>query len=183
MQVLLVHTRDWLFGQSYLTVPLLLAFWIAWGDARTRRIPNYLTFGTALAGLLFQGIFQGWSGLVEGGTGLLTGFGLLFLPYVLGGMGAGDVKALAALGAWLGPGQTLWLFVYTGICGGVLAVGVLWWRGLLWQKLRQAWIFLINWLLCRRAGTRPPALQLSSTPGIPYGVALSLGMVILFVAG
>ena len=83
--------------------PFLLSVVMAAGDWRSRRIPNYLTFGGALAGVAFQTAVFGWPGLAQALLGLFLGLGLLLLPYVLGGMGAGDVKALAALGAWLGP--------------------------------------------------------------------------------
>ena len=183
MPKIFIPIQNCLLAPSYLVVPLLLALWIAWGDVRTQRIPNYLTLSAALGGLVFQGIFQGWGGLLNGGAGLLLGFGLLILPYALGGMGAGDVKALAALGAWLGPTLTLYLFCYMALVGGVLAVGLLWWRGLLWLKLRQAGVFVVNFILCRHGGVNPRAPQIEPTPGLPYGLALALGMVMVFIQG
>ncbi len=171
----------WLTDRGELVIPLILAGWIAVGDIRTRRIPNYLTLGGALAGLGFRWGFHGWPGLVDGFLGLLLGFSLLILLYVKGGMGAGDVKALAALGAWLGPRLTFHLFLYMALCGGVIILGILWWRGLLWLKIRQGWVLLVNWLLFRPYG--PGSLPLSpaeTTPGFPYGVAMALGMIVLF---
>ena len=162
-----------------LILPLLLSLWIAWGDVRGQRIPNYLTLSSAIAGLGFQVGSQGLPGLLAGFGGMGLGFFLLFLPYLKGGMGAGDVKALAALGAWLGPTRTLYLFIYMGISGGVIILGVLWWRGILWSKLRQGWICLVNWVLCRPHGSDPPAAPPPQTPGVPYGVALALGMALL----
>ncbi len=94
--------------------PFLLAIVMAVGDWRSRRIPNFLTFGGALAGIVFQTAVMGWAGLFQALTGLLLGLGLLLLPYILGGMGAGDVKALAALGAWLGPKGIFSVFCYMG---------------------------------------------------------------------
>ena len=105
----------WLKDNAPLLLPLLLSLWMAWGDIRTQRIPNYLSLGTAVAGLGFQLGCHGWGGLWSGFLGLVLGFGLLLIPYLLKGMGAGDVKALAALGAWLGPRNTLFLFIYMGI--------------------------------------------------------------------
>lgn len=67
--------------------PLLLALAIAASDLHSRRIPNYLTFGGALAGLFYQTVFFGWSGLGQGLFGLLLGLGLLLIPYILGGDG------------------------------------------------------------------------------------------------
>ena len=94
--------------------PFLLSIVMAVGDWRTRRIPNFLTFGGALAGVVFQTTVMGWNGLLQALTGMLLGLALLLLPYILGGMGAGDVKALAALGAWLGPRAIFSVFLLYG---------------------------------------------------------------------
>jgi prepilin peptidase CpaA len=169
-----------------LVFPLLLALGMGWGDIKTRRIPNYLTLGTALAGLGFQWGYQGWPGLTAGLLGLALGFGLLIIPYILGGMGAGDVKALAALGSWLGPSRTFALFVYMGIAGGLLALGFLWWKGILWAKMQRGWVIASNWVLSRSYGlppVTPPASPPSQKDTIPYGVALALGMLVLFIRG
>jgi prepilin peptidase CpaA len=173
----------WMGSRGNLLIPLSIALWIAWGDARTRRIPNYLTLGTALAGLAFNSIFLGWAGLVQGAMGMLLGFAFLILPYLWGGMGAGDVKALAALGAWLGPKLTLFLFCYMGIAGGVLALGYLAWKGRLWEKAKQGWTFLLNLILSRPAGPPQPPSPSQLTAGIPYGVAIAMGMAVLVGVG
>lgn len=168
-----------LSSQGQLIIPLMLALWIAWGDLKTRRIPNYLTFGAALIGLAYGLIFGGWTGLADSFLGLLLGFSLLLLPYLWGGMGAGDVKALAALGAWLGPKLTFFLFCYMGIAGGVIALTVLWWKGLLWAKVRQGWVLLVNLMLVRVPGPAPQAKAYPLIEGIPYGTAMAVGMVML----
>ncbi len=93
---------SWLQVHYDLVFPLLLSLGMAGWDLSSGRIPNYLTFGGALAGLGFQLGFHGLPGLLDGLAGLGLGFILLLVPYLLGGMGAGDVKASAALGAWLG---------------------------------------------------------------------------------
>ena len=165
--------------QGQLVLPLLLALWIAWGDLKTHKIPNYLTFGAALAGLAYNLIFHGLGGLGDGILGMLLGFGLLIVPYLMGGMGAGDVKALAALGAWLGPRLTFILFCYMGIAGGIIALLVLWWKGLLWYKIRQGWVSVVNLILCRPCGTCLDAIPSPKIEGIPYGAAMAVGMVVL----
>lgn len=172
--------------QPYLALPLVLALWIGWRDLMTRRIPNYLTLGAALGGLAFQSAVYGWSGLSHGGLGLVLGFSLLFLPYLLGGLGAGDVKALAAVGAWLGPVLVFYLFVYMTICGALMALGMLCWQGRLRSRLRQGHAALVNWARCLFYGLKPLAPAASRpTPGdsIPYGTALALGMVIICLIG
>ena len=168
-----------------LILPLLLAVTMACTDLRTRMIPNYLTLGAALAGLGFRLGYYGWWGLASGVSGLALGFGLLICFYLMGGMGAGDVKALAALGAWLGPWPTFMLALYMAIIGGLLAIGVLCWKRLLWAKIRHGWAVLANWVLFRpyrqeEKTTPPPARKIE---GIPYAVALALGMLVLVVIG
>jgi len=100
-------------------------------------------------------------------------------------MGAGDVKALAALGAWLGPRSTFFLFIYMGLAGGILAVAFLWWRGLLGQKLRRAKAYMVNCILFQQfqASSQAPPRQSSGEQGIPYGVAIAMGMLVVFWIG
>lgn len=186
MSISVQETVTWLSSRWHLLFPLALTVWIAVGDVRTHRIPNYLTLGIALSGLAYQLGLQGWQGAVHSLTGVALGFGLLIIPYAMGGMGAGDVKALAALGAWLGPWGSVLLFCYMGVAGGVLALVVLWWRGLLWQKIRQGWVALVNWLLRRpfgRESTPADRKSLDLANGIPYGVAIAMGMTILYLRG
>ena len=183
MPVGLYEATGWLSSRGNLVLPLALTLWIAWGDLKTRRIPNYLTLGTALAGLAYNSFNHGLPGLANGVLGMLLGFAFLILPYLWGGMGAGDVKALAALGAWLGPQLTVFLFCYMGMAGGLMALGCLLWQGIFWEKVKQGWIFLVNLVLCRPDGLAktPPPSQL--TEGIPYGVAIAVGMVVLVGMG
>ena len=91
-------------------------------DLRTGRIPNPLTASIAVAGLGLAAF--GLTGHSMGGAavGAAIGFALMMPGHVLGGTGAGDVKLLAALGTWLGPGGVLMAFLYSAIAGGVLAV-------------------------------------------------------------
>lgn len=168
----------------HLLAPLLLAAWMAWRDVRTRRIPNYLTLGTALAGLGFQFGAHGWAGLTQGFLGLGLGFALMIGFYLKGGLGAGDVKALAGLGAWLGPRHTLYLFIYMGLSGVPLILCCLWRRGELKAKARQFRTFLLNRLLLRSLPPSPsPTPAPAKSEGLPYAVALALGMALLIWRG
>ena len=170
----------WLRVNAYLVPPLVLACWMAWGDARTRRIPNYLVLLAALSGLGFQFGAHGWYGLGQGLLGLCAGFALMIGFYLKGGMGAGDIKALAALGAWLGPLPTLYLFMYMGLSGIPLIIFFLWRRGDLAAKAKEWWTLVVNRLLLR---TQPSAPSPVSPPAIsknlPYAVALAMGMMLL----
>jgi prepilin peptidase CpaA len=74
-------------------------------DVRDRRIPNWLTYGGLVAALRVRCALLSWLGLRGGLLGLLLGGGIFFLLFVLGGMGGGDVKLMAAVGAWAGTAQ------------------------------------------------------------------------------
>ncbi len=139
-------------ARADLLLPLLISLAIAWADLRTRRIPNYLTLGGAAAGMGYQLGYHGWPGLADSLAGLILGLALLLFPYWKGGMGGGDVKALAAMGAWLGVKRTFFLFIYMGLSGGLIILVVLWRRGLLRTMARQGWVFLVNLLLCASQG-------------------------------
>ena len=175
----LSNLGPWVKAHPDLLLPLLLSLGMAAWDLKTRRIPNYLTFGGALGGLGFQLGYHGFPGFLDGLAGLGAGFALLLLPYLLGGMGAGDIKASAALGAWLGLGRTFSLFVYMGLGGGVIILAVLLWQRRLVAGIRQGWHSLLNYALCRHSGPKPPPAATRLRTTIPYGAAMALGMAVL----
>lgn len=169
--------------QLNLVVPLSLTLCMAWTDIKSNRIPNYLTLGGALAGLGFQLGLHGLPGMMDGLMGMGLGFALLICFYWLGALGAGDVKALAALGAWLGPRHTIDLFIYMALSGVCVIMVFLWRRGLLLSKIKRMGAILMSWVLLHpHSGVLPTATAAprnSTNEGIPYAVALALGMVIL----
>jgi prepilin peptidase CpaA len=96
-------------------------------DLRSQRVPNWLTVPTAIAGLAFHAFApSGWGAGVSL-AGFALGFALLFLPWLLGGSGMGDVKLLAALGAWLGPLYLLVAFGLSMAAGSLLAIATMSW--------------------------------------------------------
>lgn len=148
-------------------------------DLRTRRIPNWLTFGAAAVALVFHFITGGAGGVAQSIGGCAAGVALLILPYALGGMGAGDVKLVGALGAWLGAGDTFWLAMYTGIAGAVMAVVVSVWHGYLRQAWRNVWVLLTYW---RVSGLRPfPELTLATSrgPRLAYAAPILVGTLVV----
>jgi prepilin peptidase CpaA len=110
-----------LFVLTVLSYTLAAAF----TDLRQRRIPNALTVPTAVAGLLFHTFAPGGWGPSTALLGFAIGFGLLFLPWCFGGGGMGDVKLLAALGAWFGPHWMLIAFALGIALAAALALGVI----------------------------------------------------------
>lgn len=144
-------------------------------DWASRRIPNALTFGAAAVAVAFAAATAGTSGVGWSVAGWAVGL-LLFLPlFALRAMGGGDVKLLAAFGAWLGPALVPWVAVYGAIAGGVLAVPLLVLRGRLGETLRNTWGLLTYW---RAAGLQPhPALTLENPRAMrmPYALPIALG--------
>ena len=91
-------------------------------DLRSRRIPNWLVLPFLLAGIVVSAALHGWPGIGHSLEGMALG-GLLFgVLCWMGGMGMGDVKLCAAIGAWIGPSQLLFALVITGIAGGMMAL-------------------------------------------------------------
>jgi prepilin peptidase CpaA len=107
-------------------IPILFAsaflLLICISDTLYTKIPNLLTFSMALAGFGYNAWLSGGSGFFSALLGLTLGLGLFLVPFLMGGMGAGDVKALAALGALLGPIAIFHVFLYTALFGGIMAV-------------------------------------------------------------
>jgi prepilin peptidase CpaA len=97
----------------------------AWCDARTRRIPNLLTLGSALAGLLLAAVGFG-DGPSFGSSigGAVLGLGLLLPLYAIRALGAGDAKLMAAVGAFVGAPAMLFVFLLTGVVGGIAAIAL-----------------------------------------------------------
>jgi prepilin peptidase CpaA len=115
------------------TLPLIVvaaaAITAAAIDLRIHRVPNVLTAGIALVGFGLAAIGLGRVGLSLSLAGCLVGLGVMLPGYLIGAMGGGDVKLLAAVGTLLGPGATLRAFVASAIVGGLIAIFVAWRRG------------------------------------------------------
>lgn len=128
-------------GQSF-AVPALVVLaascLAAVTDVWRFKVYNALTFPLLGSGLIYHAVVGGTIGLSESFTGLLFGFGVLLIPYMLGAMGAGDVKFVAAVGAWLGLEPMVSILVIGCLATGLYALGVMVYHG----GYRQAWVNL-----------------------------------------
>jgi len=150
-------------------------------DYRTHRIPNWLVLSGALFGVIYNiavppFLHASWLWPLQG---LGLGF-VVFLPlYLLGVMGAGDVKLMAMVGAIIGPIDTVWVLLYTMITGGVLSIVMVLARGTatrLWRNLST--LFQLGFLNML-SGVRPD-LHIDarlSAGKLPYGVAIAIGTI------
>lgn len=157
---------------------LVLAAGATWTDVTSARIPNALTILGAVAGVAAHVLLPGgvgpWTSLAGLGAGLLV----FFLLFALGGLGGGDVKLMAALGAWIGWPAVLSLALFTALAGGVLAVAVALSRGYLRQALGNLRALARFWMI---AGIRPePSLTLEAGrgPRLPYALPIFAGLIV-----
>lgn len=165
-------------GTHITLTALLLATLACLTDLRSRRIPNALTCLGLAAGLALNARAEGLSGVVSSLGGGLIGLAL-FLPFMmLGGMGAGDVKLMAALGCLVGPTGILRLALVAALAGGLLALLRVGWEGRLRATLTGMAGLLLFWF---STGLRPsPELHLSnpSTIRIPYAIPIAAGTIV-----
>src|SRR4051812_31969964 len=119
-----------MIAHSWPIVPLapalLLLAAAAVSDLRARRIPNWITLSLALGGIARAALGHigspGGSGWIASTGGVALGVVLLYLPFALGQLGAGDVKLVAGAGAWLGPEGVVQLVLASAVAGGALAL-------------------------------------------------------------
>ncbi|HEX7090456.1 MAG TPA: prepilin peptidase [Longimicrobiales bacterium] len=154
---------------------LFLVAAAGWLDLRTGRIPNIVTLTGLAAALALRALLDP-SLLGPGLAGAALGLGVSLPLFALGGLGGGDVKLLAAVGAFLGPGKLGTALLAAGLAGGAMALAVAVWRGALAATLAGTGNLLLRWLTLGRAGQR----RTLGAPGavtVPYGVAIAAGAV------
>lgn len=151
-------------------------------DLRSRRIPNWLVLPFLGMGLGVSAWLHGWRGLGQSAEGMALGLVVFGVLHLMGGMGAGDVKLAAAIGAWVGPRQLMLALVVTGLAGGVMAVGWAIKGGFLGDVLKGSGNLLFGW---RERGTlADPELVLENPKArkMPYAPAIAIGTILSFFA-
>ena len=147
-------------------------------DVKSRRIPNKLTGPSLLFGLALHLTLGGWHGLLNCvAAGLICG-GVFLVFYLAGGMGAGDVKLITAVGCLAGLSNTAYLLVLTALAGGVMAIGLALMRGRLKETLMNVGALANHH---KNEGlTAHPELNVrnASTLRLPYGLAIAAGCTI-----
>ena len=142
-------------------------------DLKSRKIYNKVVFPALLLIFASHLAMGGKDGLLSSLTGFSVGFAILLIPYFMGGMGAGDVKLLALIGAIKGSSFVLYTGLYMAIVGGFIAL-------ILLIKGKKLWLFLksIPYTLCgARYGVKVSMTEEGSliTNTYPYGVAIAAG--------
>lgn len=147
----------------------------AFTDWREHRIYNKLLGPAFLVAIFLQTFFNGWVGLKESLIGALVGFGILLIPFFLGGMGAGDVKLLAVIGAFGGAHFVITSFLYGAIIGGGISAVLLVRRGALGATLKR---FLLLLPFLSKPENLSEDMQNARKEKFPYGIAIVLGTVV-----
>ena len=174
------------------TFSVLCAMWLgallvsaSWTDARERRIPNKLVLAGLLTGFALNTAMPQGSGLFSahpGGIGFLNamlgaavGLGALLPLYLLRTMGAGDVKLMAMIGAFLGPVSILGAVLMTFLAGGILAIAAALWKGVLRSTLINAHSMLFHTMLRTMTGHGAQIELLPAAGTLPYALAITAG--------
>lgn len=167
----------------FVSVVMVLAAII---DGWKLKVPNWLTFPFIISGWIYHLAVGGLGAVPSSLLGTAVGLGLLLMPYIIGGMGAGDVKLFAGVGSWMGPGFALWAFFVSVIIGGIIAVGLVAYHcirqrdwGVLWQNWARLQTTSSELLIVRNpsrlaelaAGRKATALLL------PYAIPLAFGTI------
>ncbi|HEX9174087.1 MAG TPA: A24 family peptidase [Telluria sp.] len=167
-------------------VLLVLLAAAAVSDYRTMRIPNLLTGGGILFALVYNTLVTPeWNaGWTWAPAGMLLGFGAMLPLYALGVMGAGDVKLMAMVGAFLGPAGTANALLFSIVTGGVAA--------LLYAVRKQALARMLAnargalramlWSALASGAPRLPAAAMPSVGKLPYGIGIAIGTTTWVVA-
>lgn len=167
----------------FVTVLLIVAAVI---DGIQLKVPNWLTFPFIISGWIYSFVAFGFSdGLLYSLAGTAVGLALLLPAYAIGGMGAGDVKLLAGIGAWVHTTHTLWAFVFTAIVGAIMAVCMVLYKKSWGKHYTQFWAILqeITTIkdpskLSEIAAARKPSMFL-----LPYGIPMAVGTIAYFAWG
>jgi len=162
-------------------------------DARYRKIPNKLTVLAIMVGITFGAIFNRFDGVLFALGGLFTGLAVFIIPFSMGGMGAGDVKLMAAVGSLMGWKLTVYSALSTAIIGGIIVLGYTIYKGYFLSLLRNIGVLIYkNILFFTYLSTHSEKIMakykkiisVNSTlekAYIPYGVAITTGTLIVLI--
>jgi prepilin peptidase CpaA len=171
---LLAHWPFWLVAVTLVVAAVI--------DGWQLRVPNWLTFPMILSGWVFGIATAGWGGLQDSLLGTLVGLALLLPAYAIGGMGAGDVKLLAGVGAWVGAATTFYAFCVSAVIGGVIALAMVLLRHS-WKQHQQQFLKIIGEVVTIGNPTELAAIagqRKSSMLLLPYGIPIAIGTIAYF---
>ena len=177
---------DWqelLLNNWHVKVVCLILIVAAYIDGKQLRVPNWMTFPMVLSGLAVNSWLSGWSGLGDALVGTVVGLACLLPLYSVGGMGAGDVKLMAGMGAWLGATITFYAFCVSTVVGALLAILMVLYKRSFTKHYANFVMIFVEWMhirdpreLSRLAAERKPTMFL-----LPYGIPICIGSIGYFI--
>ena len=163
----------WLIFRASILTPWL--GYLCWSDAKHRRLPNAWTFGGLLAGICVQAGFWGMTGFCDGSAAAGVCALFLLIPFLIRAAGAGDLKMLAACGAFVGLRETPFLLMAVSFAGLFVAVPMLIMRKVTAARLKHAFRCLFDWRYDRAAGKAAIPPKTDERARVPFGIAIALG--------
>jgi len=154
-------------------------------DGLKLKVPNWITFPMIVSGWIYSATlspYAGLDGLTFSLIGTMVGLALLLPAYAIGGMGAGDVKLLAGVGAWVWGTVTLYAFAVSAIVGGIIAVGMVL-AGKNWNKHQSQFWMICNEILTVKDPEKLTAIAAQRKPTmtlLPYGIPIAIGTIAYF---
>ncbi len=161
----------------FLIIVLLIA---AISDVRFHKIPNWLTYSAMAGAVIYHTSVKGFGGFLFSGGGLGVGIFILIVPFFMGGMGAGEVKLLGAVGGLLGPEGVLTSFLFAAIIGGIYALTLLGFHGFLKEWTERHWAIL-KALIFRKDLIYSPLPARPEKLKLCYGLVIGLGTLISLI--
>jgi len=184
IQAILLHTCN----ETGELIHMDIVFWVTilvvgiagiW-DLTFSRIPNWLTFPAMVFAVGYHVLTSSVAGLLLSISGLLVGFFIFLSFYILGGMGAGDVKLMAAIGAFIGPRDVFYAALFTAIAGGIYAAILC----IVKKNNRRSFLRFVTMIKgFLRTGCfmrMPDAGNEKATP-LKYGVAIGFGTLAVLI--
>jgi len=165
---------------SWWSIFVVLLIATAWDIAR-RRVPNWLVLPFLAAGPILSGIRHGLSGVEASLGGIAVAVALVGPFCWLRGMGVGDLKLCAGIGAWLGPGELVLALVITAIAGGVIAVSYAAWHRSLGRSLVGTGDLVAGLFRGKSRVVRQISLDNPAALSIPYVPAIAIGTVFVLL--
>jgi prepilin peptidase CpaA len=160
----------------------------AYIDGKQLRVPNWITFPMIISGWIYSAIWYGlegngwWNGLAWSLAGTGVGLATLLPAYSIGGMGAGDVKLMAGIGAWVHCTITFYAFCVSAIVGAILAVAMI----IISRQTTKHWnqfFYIANEIMTVRNPETLSAIaaeRKSSMRLLPYGIPIAIGTILYF---
>ena len=159
---------------------IVVAIATVW-DISSRRIPNWLVLPFLAAGFAVNVTLRGIPGLESSLEGIAVA-AILVGPFcLLRGMGMGDLKLCAGIGAWIGPGALFFALVMTAIAGGLMAVGYAAWHRSLGRSLDGTGDLIAG--IFHRTTRRAAPPENAPALSIPYAPAIAIGTILAFLSG